>query len=283
MSKKNLSKTVIEGGRTGYNKNERRRSSREERSKIKQYLHEVIRDVDIVEECVEPKREKVYKDFADKLSPMRRWLKTQVNQPWAEVHSEIKKKFDSRTTAGRHILFDHLLSSIVDTLSGFNQYGYLPDGKEIGRFYQEYFVDNEGILRETKKLPKYQHVLKEEYAAAGKWLNGRMIIEKDGILYWCYPSDGFWKSEWTNYNAGYTYGYVTKLKYYLFDNGLHQLPGIEFYNSKMTGRIHGDYWKEVESPFSFRQRGPLSQDEIKEFKLLNSRLQKDILEFSKGR
>lgn len=306
MARKNLSRTVIEGGRVGSNKWERRNSSKEERVRTRQYLHEVIRDVEHAEEIIEPERKNVYKEFKDKLSPMYRWIEAQVGRPWSEVHSEIFKKFDSRTTAGRHILFDHLLSSIVDTQSGFNKYGYLVDPDEAALqnreysyrgIYQEYFVNNEGILCKTKEHRKayrklYEYVTEQEYIVTGDWLNGRMILEKGGILYWCLPNDGIWKSTWIPPNAVYEPYRRLKLKYYLFDNGLYQLtiPDGAYgtvlspsYGPSITGRTHGDHWAYVEHPFSFKQRGPLSEDEVKIFKSLKKRLQREILEASKGR
>jgi hypothetical protein len=300
MSRKNLAKTVIEGGRVNSNKWDRRHSSKEERVRIKQYLHEVLRDIEHADEIVEPEREHVYKEFNDKLGPMYRWIESQVGRPWSEVRSEIFEKFDARTTAGRHILFDHLLSSIVDTESGFNQFGYLADPSiptvkekpySYRSFYQEYFVNEEGILCKTKEYHKmyrkiYEHVTEEEYRAAGEWLAGRIITEKEGVLYWCLPTDGLWKSSWLDLNGSYDPHKGIKLKYYLFDNGLYQLPGMAPYvseSSSFTGRTHGDHWEYVEHPFSFRQRGPLDEEEIKAFKSLKKKLQRQILEFGKGR
>lgn len=303
MARKNLSRTVIEGGRVGSNKWERRNSSKEDRVRIKQYLHEVVRDVEHAEEIIEPERDKVYKEFKDKLSPMYRWIEAQVGRPWSEVHSEIFKKFDSRTTAGRHILFDHLLSSIVFTESGFNKYGYLVDPDEetlqnrdlnfsYRSAYQDYFVNQKGILCKTKDNRKayrklFEYVSGQEYIDTGSWLNGRMIVEKGGILYWCSPNDGIWKCSWIPPEAQYEKFRRYELKYYLFDNGLYVInPNINMYFTDptiFTGKTHGDHWEHIEQPFSFRQRGPLSEEDAKFFKSLKKRLQREILDFTKGR
>src|SRR5580692_493657 len=123
MSSKRLSKTVIEGGRHGYNKWERRHSHAEVRAGERDYLKQVITDPELADdidiEAVRP----VMKEFTDKLAPMYRWLDTQIGRPWSEVRSEIFTTFDTRTTAGRHITFDHLLSSVVETNSGFDKFG----------------------------------------------------------------------------------------------------------------------------------------------------------------
>jgi len=300
MSSKRLDKTVIEGGRIKSNKWDRRYSSKNERIKNKQYLHEVVRDLEHAEEIMEPERKKVYKEFSDKLSPMYRWIESQLGRPWKEVHSEIFKKFNSDTTAGRHILFDHLLESIVDTQSGYNKYGYLVDPdketlkkRRLYRGTQNYFVNEEGFLCKVaidkKKFYRemYEKVSEEEYIEIGNWLNGRMILNKDNQLYWCCPNDGLWMCSWIPLNQTHDAFTKFKLKYYLFDNGMFVInPNVELYlvNEALnwSGKSHGDHWEFIENPFSFRQRGLLSEEEIKFFNSLKNRIKDEILSFTKG-
>ena len=75
MSTKNLSKTVIEGGRVRSNKWDRRHSSRAERAKTRKYLANLKKDLEFSENESQPKRDKVYKEFDDKLGPIFRWLR----------------------------------------------------------------------------------------------------------------------------------------------------------------------------------------------------------------
>src|SRR5580698_1849205 len=115
MSTKNIAHTVIEGGRHKSNKWDRRHSHADVRAKLKNYLADVMKDIEVAyEEDVEP-IEPVYQGFTDKLRPMYRWLRKQAGRPWDEVRSEVFEKFDTRTTAGRHITFDHLLKSVEIT------------------------------------------------------------------------------------------------------------------------------------------------------------------------
>lgn len=300
MSKKNIARSALEGGRAGSNKWDRRRSSKLERVKSRQYLTEVVRDLEYSDEIIEPTRKPVYKEFTDKLNPMYRWLETQVGRPWSEVRSEVFQKFDTRTTAGRHILFDHLLPQVVDSESGYDKYGVLvnPDEETLKdresskkyRFlntYSDYYVDENDILcKVVKKKYTYERITEKEYADAGSWLNGRMIVNKGGVLSWCVPSEGIWKSSWFEpYKTYELYGFPPKLRYYFWENGLYQLvptTGGDFYIG-FTGKTHGDHWEEVAQPFSFRQRGPLTKDEVKIFKSLRKKIQKEILDYSKGR
>ena len=187
MSKKNLARTTIEGGRHNSNKWDRRNSHTEERRSARDYCNKVKIDPEYALEDTIEEKCKVYKEFTDKLNPMYRWLESKVGENWDDVRSEISEKFDARTTAGRHIMFDHLLSSVTDTQSGFNQYGFIVDPDEAKlqgiatyrRVYQDYYVDKDGILCEIKdQRLRYERISEKEYRAAGDWLNGRMIMEK---------------------------------------------------------------------------------------------------------
>lgn len=46
------------------------------------------------------------KYFNDLLSPLKRWLRSQVGRPWDKVWSELCSGMDSRTVTGRHLM-DH--------------------------------------------------------------------------------------------------------------------------------------------------------------------------------
>ena len=111
MSTKNLSRTVIEGGRSRYNRFERRHSNALERTWERQLSARLLAGAD-PEEALYRRRPTVYAGFSDKLAPARRWLLRQVGRPWSKVRSELFARFDSRTTAGRHVLHDHLLRAV---------------------------------------------------------------------------------------------------------------------------------------------------------------------------
>lgn len=299
MSKKNLARTAIEGGRANGNKWERRNSHAEQRAASRDFCNKIKLDPEFGEDESIEVIDKVYQAFTDKLSPMFRWLRSKVGSSWADVRSEITEKFDARTTAGRHILFDHLLSSVIDTQSGFDERGFIvdpaidaikahPGPRYTYRRFHEFYVDQQGILCETPKRKRtYERITEQDYFIAGQWLNGRMIINKGGVLSWVLPVDGIWKSSWFDPNQNVYDAYKAKLKYYLLDNGPFQLVStIYFYGSpslQYTGKSHGDHWEEVENPFSFRQRGPLSEADIKEFKSFKKGIQNQILAYSKGR
>ncbi len=111
MATKNLARTVIEGGRNYYCSDARRRSHGVARAHSHQLQHALCRGAD-PEGAVFGDRKPVFRSFYDKLGPARRFLRSQVGRPWNKVRSELFKRFDTRTTAGRHILFDHLLKEV---------------------------------------------------------------------------------------------------------------------------------------------------------------------------
>src|SRR5262249_38006713 len=161
MSRKDLSRTVIEGGRSHRNVFDRRHSHRTERARVRTWLDKASHDVEEAEASVPRHRPRVHKGFSDKLGPAHRWLESQVGRPWSKVHAELIARFDARTTAGRHILHDHLLS---DGAVG---------GMEGGRFRPEFVVDARGILRRSLWYrPTWRRLVRETEA----WAAGRRAV-----------------------------------------------------------------------------------------------------------
>jgi hypothetical protein len=136
MSTKNLSRTVIEGGRYRPNSWARRSSNGLQRAAERAVLGPLTRALEL-DDVTMPKRKKVRRDFADKLGPPKRWLASQVGRPWDRVRAELLAKFDTRTTAGRHIVFDHMLPSV--------------EGRGWPWDRPDFIVDRRGILRRARR------------------------------------------------------------------------------------------------------------------------------------
>jgi hypothetical protein len=172
MSTKNLARTVIEGGRTGWNVWERRHSNAQHRARQRAALASLGEDGDYGGGPRKPVR----RAFDDKLGPSERWLERQVGRPWDRVRSELFQRFDSRTTAGRHILFDHLLRSVQP-------------GGVIPRWCSfDFHIDRFGILRRLPRRPRvvfWRHPpLPRPEADLKRWLNGRRIGAHGDVLFW---------------------------------------------------------------------------------------------------
>ena len=177
MATKRLSRTAIEGGRSGYNKHERRQSYADERARVRDDLRKLVVDADLADDWGLVKRQKVGKDFADKLGPPMRWLRKQAGRPWDEVYSDLKRSFDPRTTAGRHLVYDHMLT-------------WVERGEDIPWRRPECTVDNDGILREWP-LTRRQHTgwwrVYYERRRAAWWAAGRKVIDYGAVQFWAVP------------------------------------------------------------------------------------------------
>jgi hypothetical protein len=169
MATKDLSRSVIEGGRTSYSCWQRRHSHRVARACERNALS----DGSDWDDLVIAKRPFVWRVFDDKLSPAERYLDAQVGRPWNKVRSELFARFDMRTTAGRHILFDHLLRDVKA-------------GEHQAR--ARYEVDRRGILRRAPPHPRRREVWQFERPEWLAWLQGRRVGRRGGVLFWFLPT-----------------------------------------------------------------------------------------------
>jgi hypothetical protein len=287
VSKKRLSRTVIEGGRYSYNKWERRTSSQKQRAQTREYLNNINKDVDYADECSEPNREKVYKGFRDKLGPMYRWLHAQVGRVWNDVRSEVTQKFDSRTTAGRHILYDHLLSSVEEVLD-VRYKRYYPnssiDNHTQSHYKNDFYVDDSGILRQKTFIPRNNNKIpKFDTQRLANWLGGRVVGQVGEKLFWFVPADKNkkrggtnhkWKTEWAkntyytyygNYGLTYLYSYSAPI-YEKDKDGISRIVGYQL--TWQQGRPN------------FRQDKKLDDKDIQFWNSIPGYYQTKVLEFS---
>ena len=140
MSTKNLARTSLEGGRHHFNSWARRQSNVTVRHAARA-LSASIKNDDDATDALYPKRKSVWRSFDDKLAPAFRWLERQVGRPWNKVRAELTARFDTRTTAGRHILFCHLLPSVQKPSRHHSR-------------HQPVYVDRHGLLQATSRKVK---------------------------------------------------------------------------------------------------------------------------------
>ena len=171
MATKNLARTAIEGGRCGYYKMEVAARATGERAATRAFLDRVARDPEDADRLADPRRLPVRACFADKLSPVHRYLDANCGRPWSKVREELFARFDIRTTPGRHILFDHVL----------------PDVEEDRRWSPRYAVDAHGMLRKVARRRYPKNVWFDERPAL-RWLGDRRITRAGDRLMWWVPS-----------------------------------------------------------------------------------------------
>lgn len=178
MSTKNLARTVIEGGRSHYNRWERRNSNARVRASERDVSQRLLTAHEL-DDALYPPRRPVYRGFSDKLAPAERWLGSQVGRPWSKVRSELFARFDTRTTAGRHILFDHLLRDVSD-------------GHPSSSVRADFSVDRHGILRRLeRRRPRWRPWarLPEARSVLEAWLAGRRVGARGERHYWFVVTD----------------------------------------------------------------------------------------------
>lgn len=152
MSRKDLSRTVIEGGRYFHNSYLRRASHGITRARTREWLNHVEDDLDAADESAPRPGPRVRKMFRDKLGPAKRWLNAQVGRPWTKVYADLCARFDTRTVAGRHVVHDHMLGWVERSAGATSNRGY-------------FFVDAHGILR------------RDPYFGRSWWNTRRKVIE----------------------------------------------------------------------------------------------------------
>jgi hypothetical protein len=176
MSTKNLARTVIEGGRSRVCGFLRRETNAAERSFVRQRLRQLTADADRDDVLLPSKDTGGFRCFRDKLGPAKRWLGSQVGRPWDLVRSELFARFDTRTTPGRHILFDHILDEVKE------------DGS---RGYWRFSVDRHGILRRAPYKRKGLRPPGRYFPGqtrVERALAGRRIGERGALLFWFLPT-----------------------------------------------------------------------------------------------
>jgi len=207
MSTKNLARTVIEGGRHKGNKWDRRNSHAEERAHVRNYMQEVRLDPENYEEYdVEP-IDHVYKGFDDKLGPIYRWLNRQVGRRWDEVRADVTSTFDTRTTAGRHIVYDHMLQSVQVGPEYPRYYSSPPEDPTTSYSKNDFYVDDDGILQKKRYLGRRYYREKVppfDTKQIANWLNGRIVGKVGNKLFFFVPAtkskkggySHIWATEW---------------------------------------------------------------------------------------
>lgn len=152
------------------------------RAEERQWVFELLRDPEAWDTQVPPIRRDVGKAFDDKLGAVERWLRSKVGRPWSHVRSEIADRFDTRSLAGRHIVFCHLLPNAVRNENE-------RDGWRV--FRRGWFrLDEDGLLRVSHTPPGPERVRWTPAtvaclsARAAAFVGKRSVGRVDARLYW---------------------------------------------------------------------------------------------------
>lgn len=152
MSEHRLGQIVIERPRSG------RRISQKKVTGYKKALYKITQDAieDGLFGSYLIKNRWRTKYFSDNLSPLRRWLRSQVGKPWDSAYSELCQKIETKTLAGQHLL-SHLWQMVereVIFVDGLPYSHHRHRINPLGYWREELYVHPEtGILCLAKKLP----------------------------------------------------------------------------------------------------------------------------------
>lgn len=188
MATKDISRTVIEGGRYYRNKRDRRTSNRLHRAGNRRYSKLAVSLIDPDDLGALPKRRPVRKDFKDKLGPVYRWMSKQVGRKWDIVFSNLVHEFDTRTTAGRHVVNDHIVNNIIINPTDAGRWHYLQDGAYSRH---EYYLDENGIIQSVPVRVRVRYGKRRKEIL--EWVNNRLVMDYGVSLFWMDPK----KLEWT--------------------------------------------------------------------------------------
>ncbi|OGL74440.1 hypothetical protein A3E39_04165 [Candidatus Uhrbacteria bacterium RIFCSPHIGHO2_12_FULL_60_25] len=114
MSKKNIIESALEG-RASPIAFERRETTRVERMTVRAVLRKISVDPSLADELPLPERDGIYRDFSCRATAASRWLaRKAVSLTAEEIRGLLMRSFDTRTFAGRHLVFDHLMPRNYD-------------------------------------------------------------------------------------------------------------------------------------------------------------------------
>ena len=269
MATKNLSRTVIEGGRCKHYQAEVHSRIREERAETRDFLRAIENDPGSWDDCNRPhghvpKRMPVTPCFDDKLRPIYRFLESKIGRNWDEVRSELFSKFDTRTTPGRHVLFDHLLNDVCE------------GSEEEEERYRRYRVDAQGRLEKIEAEPyRSRYVLpyrRENLFHVAAWLGHRKVGRYGAGFVWFVPTarDSKVCAIFDRYEIVYALVDDAGLP---FRTPLVIRPGDRYYDSKHKGPV-------VVARCSFRQSHKLDAKDEAFFRKISPEWQTKILKMA---
>ena len=157
MSEHRLSEIVIERPRGGM------KISLKKVTGFKKQLHKITEEASqdglLNSYLIKPINKSKY--LSDHLGPLRRFLRSQVGQPWNDVYSQLCQRLDPSTMAGQHVI-DHVWGYVerhVEIIDGgfyskpYQGYRIRLDANHRDRFY---IHPETGILCAAEKLPRKQ-------------------------------------------------------------------------------------------------------------------------------
>lgn len=195
MSTKRLSRTIIERGKRGSDKEERKQQIIKSRRKARTFCATYCEDK--VEPFYEARH--YYREFGDRLAALYMFLEAHVGKPWNEIYSKLCAIRSRKTIQGHHFI-EHA-KDLVFTPTG--------AGKGARFSYGFYLEDGILYLNERWKRPKYSSLSKEIAKRYEDWIGNRKIKLIGSKYFWYEPVelarmylDGAWRTMTSGWRQG---------------------------------------------------------------------------------
>jgi hypothetical protein len=153
--REDMSKVVVERPRWGHSL-----PSSKTRLRIRHYDPE--KDYEDLPKRVSGSRSKYIhagdiKSFTDLLSPLRRFLRTNVGRPWDKVYSEMRENLDDRKVTGRHV-FEHVEMEVEThaLIGGDGEVYILGYNSGLEPIYGFYVDPRTGLLCRSESRPPWK-------------------------------------------------------------------------------------------------------------------------------
>ncbi|MBI4434681.1 hypothetical protein HY635_02595 [Candidatus Uhrbacteria bacterium] len=186
MATKDLGRTPLEAGNTTEYHETRREVRRRYRHEAKAFCRVAARNPELADEAPAPVAPEHRRPNGcwqvdmhdDRIGPVKRWIHSKVGRRWDDVYSEIRRTFDVRTLAGRHIVEQHLLQYV--DIHG-------------NQSYSDLIVDDDGVLRVRDDGRRHYCVARCPVSeqALNRWLAGRKVGRRSSRLFWFVSTLGF--------------------------------------------------------------------------------------------
>lgn len=177
MSEHRLNEITIERPRSGMRCSSRRLKGVQ---KTLNRITEIASEDGLLSPYLIKTRDKT-KSLSDHLGPLRRFLRSKVNQPWDEIYSDLCQRLDPNTMTGQHVI-SHLWDYVeqhVDLVDGipyrkaYSRYG----NYRLGNGYRdEFYIHPEtGILLLAERSPKSPPQKPEDFVAIDAYRQYRKL------------------------------------------------------------------------------------------------------------
>lgn len=250
------------------------------------------------------------KDFSwgnVKLSPIKKFFKSKVGEKFSDVFIDFFNKVNRHDITDTKLKTHKYLYDIVDT-SGFQEFidklsddhdpssddtnsvveAFKAYNPRSNTFYL-YFVDEDGILRDSKDIDKYRplsRITDQDMNLAVKFLSNRVIAVDNDKMYWCYPKDGIYEFRYTKpkkFSNDYKisiflecYGkHVSEIRYRYYEESAGYFVPYNFYS-------RANHWVEKDYVENYVARQELSEQDIIHFNKFPDEVKEIILKLGKG-